>query len=369
MKTAVLSNNYKILLFNIDLVGGAGKYIITLADALQKLGVDVHIIVYKNAVDYELPKGTRLHMLLDGKMWTRHNLVEKALRQKLDELTSFNLILSNSTPSNKLLSRLNLNNAYHVVHSAETKEYSGPLKHFKKWWRDFKYRKLYSNKNLITVSRDLEHFILHKIKARPKSIQTIYNPFDFEKIRHLANEKIPEIPKDPYIIHVGRFDMTSKRQDILLKAYKKADIPHKLVLLGEGKDEAKIKTLIKNLGMIEKVILPGFSNNPYAWIKHAKLFVFSSDFEGFGRTLAEALIVGTPAVSTDCPTGPREILTGTLRKFLVPKGDVDSLSKKIHQALTKYPDIRQIDISWLRDDKIARQYIRLIESSEYHANH
>ena len=155
--------------------------------------------------------------------------------------------------------------------------------------------------------------------------------------------------------------MVSKRQDILLKAYKKADVPYKLILLGEGKDEKKINTLIKNMGLKTQVILPGFSNNPFTWIKHAKLFIFSSDFEGFPRTLIESLIIGTPVISTDCPTGPREILTGTLEEFLVPKGDIDALATKINQALKDYPDIKKINLSWLRDDKISKQYIKLIE--------
>ena len=90
--------------------------------------------------------------------------------------------------------------------------------------------------------------------------------------------------------------------------------------------------------------------------------MFSSDFEGFGRVLAEALIVGTPVISTDCPTGPREILTGNLREFLVPTGDVYALAMKIRQALQHYPAIEEVDLFWLRDDVIAEQYMALIDT-------
>ena len=96
-----------------------------------------------------------------------------------------------------------------------------------------------------------------------------------------------------------------------------------------------------SLGLGKKVIFQAYTDNPYAWIRHADLFVFSSDFEGFGRVLAEALIIGTPVVSTDCPTGPSEILTGVLKDFLVPPGDVNALASKIREALQYYPDIKE----------------------------
>jgi len=82
--------------------------------------------------------------------------------------------------------------------------------------------------------------------------------------------------------------MVSKRQDILLKAYKQANVPFKLILLGEGEDKAKLEALVNELGLGSKVIFQGYTDNPFAWLKHAKLFVFSSAFEGFGRVLAEA---------------------------------------------------------------------------------
>jgi len=323
----------KMILFNMTLSGGAGKYIVTLARALAKAGCDVHIVIYKDAVDYEIPEGVGFHMLLEGKRWKERKSVEGALRQKLDKLTPFDLILSNSTPSNKLLSKLNLPNAYHVVHSAETKNYTGVFSPFKYWWRRYTYKKLYTGKNLITVSQGLQNYIVNELKAIPNSIQTIYNPFDFEEIKRKAEEKIENIPKEPYIINVARFSLVQKRQDLLLRAYKLANIPHKLVLLGQGEDEAVIRQLIKELELEEQVLLPGFSKNPYAWIKNAELFVLSSDFEGFPRTLVEAAIIGTPAVSTNCPTGPSELLVGKLSKYLATPNNIINLSKTIKIAL------------------------------------
>ena len=353
----------KIVLFNSDLSGGAGKFIITLADALKRRGAEVHIIIYKEHIDFTVPKGIFLHLLqYNGQISGDKKKIVKALQKKIDEIGKVDFLMSNSSPANDVLSKLEFPHVYHCVHSAETKVHKGILGPLKRRWRQRKYKKLYSDKNLITVAKALETYILDTVKAKPKSIRTIYNPFNFEEIRRLSDETISGIPNEPYIIHVGRFDMVSKRQDILLKAYKKADLQHKLVLLGEGGDNEKIIKLVDDLELGPKVILPGYSTNPYAWMKHAELFVFSSDFEGFGRVLAEALIVGTPVVSTDCPTGPREILKESLSEFLVPVGNVDALALKMRQALEHYPDIEKIGLSWLRDDVVAEQYMALIDT-------
>ena len=352
----------KIVLFNSDLSGGAGKFIITLANALKKMQAEVHIIIYDEHIDYIVPKGIIFHLLkYNGRVTEDKKEIVKALQEEMGKIGKVDFLMSNSSPANDILSKLKLPNVYHCVHSAETKVHQGIFGPLKAKWRQRKYKKLYSGKNLITVSKALENYILTTVKAEPESIRTIYNPFDFEEIRRLANEVITGIPDEPYLIHVGRFDMVSKRQDILLKAYKKADISSKLVLMGDGPDKEKIINLVDDLGLGSKVILPGYSSNPYAWMKHAELFVFSSDFEGFGRVLAEALIVGTPVVSTDCPAGPREILTGSLSEFLVPTGNVEALAEKMKQALQHYPDIEEVDLSWLRDDVIAKQYMALID--------
>jgi len=362
MKTAVSSDkNPHIVLFNMTLSGGAGKFIVTLAKALVKAGARVDIVIYKNAIDYEIPENVGFHLLLNGEAWKEYKRIEKALRETLKKLYPFDLVISNSTPSNKILSRLGLPNAYHVVHSAETKIYTGLFVPIKQWWRKRTYRKLYTNKQLITVSQGLQNYIVDELNARPKFIQTIYNSFDFEEIQEKANENLDDIPTEPYIINVARLSLVQKRQDILLKAYKLADIPHKLVLLGQGEDEMKIRQIIKELEIEDRVIMPGFSSNPYVWIKHAKLFVLSSDFEGFGRVLVEALALGTPVVSTDCHSGPREILSGILSDYLAPTGNIKMLSEKIKQGLICYPNIETIDLSLYTSNKIASQYINLID--------
>jgi glycosyltransferase involved in cell wall biosynthesis len=221
-------------------------------------------------------------------------------------------------------------------------------------------KKSFDNKKLICVSKGVEDDLLTNISAQPAFVKTIYNPFDFKKINKLSNVVNSDIPVDDYIIHVGRFELGHKRQDVLLKAYKKSNIKHKLVLLGDGQNRKEIESLNIFLDLQEKVLLPGFVSNPYNWIKNAKLFVFASDYEGFGNVLVESLSLKVPVVSTNCASGPCEILKYELSDYLVDTGDIEGLAEKMQSALIHYPEIESKHIEDFEITKIIDQYAQLI---------
>jgi glycosyltransferase involved in cell wall biosynthesis len=103
-----------------------------------------------------------------------------------------------------------------------------------------------------------------------------------------------------------------------------------------------------------------FRQNPYPWIAGARLLVLSSDYEGFPMVLIEALACGTPVVSTDCPHGPGEILTGELARWLVPVGDSRALAERITAALAERIDVsRAAILAEVSADQIARRYAAL----------
>jgi len=347
----------KIILFNIGVSGGAGKAMINLAKAFKEQGDIVYIISF-NKSQYPIPKN--INFILINSSLKPH----LRLKKSLEDIGRFDAIFSNSTPSNKILSKLKIKNSFHIIHSAEIKFYQGVFAPIRSWLRKKKYQKLYSNKNLITVSKDLEKLILEEFKARPKTIKTIYNIVDFDEIKKMSQIIDKNIPKDPFLVHVARYDIASKRQDILLKAYKKANLPYKLFLIGEGKDRERIVRIIKELKLEEKVILTGFISNPYSWIKRAKLLILSSDFEGFGLVLIEALFLNTPVVSTNCKVGPKEILKGNLSDFLVPIRDIEALSNKIKYALNNYPDISKINFDYLDKKVILQEFRKIIEGKK-----
>jgi len=132
------------------------------------------------------------------------------------------------------------------------------------------------------------------------------------------------------VLHVGRF-MPQKRHDLLLDAFKQAGLAHKLVLLTEP--TALLTSLINESGLEKQVLVAGFRRNPYPWMRAAEMLVLSSDREGMPNVLVEALICGTRVVSTDCPSGPREILKGELARGLVPTGDAAALAAAMRTML------------------------------------
>jgi glycosyltransferase involved in cell wall biosynthesis len=131
----------------------------------------------------------------------------------------------------------------------------------------------------------------------------------------------------PVVLGVGRLT-AQKDFPLMIRAFAKvrAQRPCRLVILGEGELRGELESLVAEMGLSADVALPGFADNPFAWMRQASLFVLSSTFEGFGNVLVEAMACGTPVVSTDCPSGPAEILENGRWGRLVPVGDVDALA-------------------------------------------
>ena len=96
--------------------------------------------------------------------------------------------------------------------------------------------------------------------------------------------------------------------------------------------------MIRKMGLQEKVSLPGWVSNPYAFMSRASMFVLSSKFEGLGNVLIEAMACGCPCVSTNCPAGPAEILDNGRFGPLVPVGNDSALAKAMERVLDSPPD-------------------------------
>jgi glycosyltransferase involved in cell wall biosynthesis len=138
----------------------------------------------------------------------------------------------------------------------------------------------------------------------------------------------------PVILGAGRLTRqkdfpTLIRAFALLGAERRA----RLVILGEGRLRRSLETLAEELGLCDKVSLPGFVANPYAYMAKASLFVLSSAWEGSPNVLTEALALGVPVASTDCPSGPREILDEGRYGRLVPPADVEALAQAMAATL------------------------------------
>ena len=159
---------------------------------------------------------------------------------------------------------------------------------------------------------------------------TIHNPVARDWLIRSASESLPSSVSLPraYIVHVGKFK-SEKRHDLLLKAFANADTTSDLVLLGQGPLIGEAKKLAKALGVAHRVHFLGFHKNPFPIVKSAALLTLCSDFEGLGMVLLEAIAVGVPVISTDCQSGPNEIL---MAHQLTPVGDINALIRQLSVA-------------------------------------
>lgn len=179
-----------------------------------------------------------------------------------------------------------------------------------------------------------------------EKIKVIYNPIVTPELNKKLQESIdhpwfsPGQP--PVILGVGRLE---KQKDFptLIKAFAQLKShPARLMILGEGSERSNLEELVQKLDISEKVAFPGFVPNPYAYMAKAKILVLSSAWEGFGNVLVEAMAAGTSVVSTDCESGPAEILANGKYGKLVAVGNSDGMAKAIAQALLEPPEVEII---------------------------
>jgi glycosyltransferase involved in cell wall biosynthesis len=168
--------------------------------------------------------------------------------------------------------------------------------------------------------------------------QVIYNPVITNGLYSAAEASVDhpwfQAGQPPVVLAVGRLD---KQKDfpMLIHAFRivRSRRAARLMILGEGPDRGRIEQVVEDAGLIEDVALPGFEQNPYRFMSRAAVFASSSQWEGFGVVLVEALALKVPVVSTNCPHGPAEILCHGNFGTLVPVGNHESMAQALLTAL------------------------------------
>lgn len=191
---------------------------------------------------------------------------------------------------------------------------------------------------IIANSQGLGDDILQTLAFPAHKLYIINNPIPVAHIRQLAQEPVDEFPFDqniPIVVNVGRL-ATQKNQALLIRAFQQmsAQQPANLVLIGDGNIRTELETLVQTLQIKDSVCFLGWRDNPYKYLQRATVFVLSSNFEGFPSALVEAMALGCPVISTDCPFGPSEILQKGEYGLLVPVEDQPALEKALLRLLT-----------------------------------
>ncbi len=195
---------------------------------------------------------------------------------------------------------------------------------------------------VVAVSNGVAKDLIRVTGLPKEKIKVIYNSVITPKLFEKANEHLnhPWFVQNepPVILSAGRLTI-AKDFPTLIRAFAlvRKQYPARLMILGEGEERPKLEELIRKLGIQKDVSLPGFVENPYKYMKRAAVFALSSQWEGLPTVLIEALAVGIPVISTDCESGPREILENGRFGKLVTVGDEKGLAKALISSL-KEPD-------------------------------
>ena len=220
---------------------------------------------------------------------------------------------------------------------------------------------------IIAVSRGVADDLRTLVGLSPERVTTVYNPVVVSELAKKAEAPIdhawfvPGAP--PVIIAVGRLT-EQKDFPTLLQAFAQVRTQRqaRLLLLGEGEMRRKLEALVRELGVDQDVSLPGFTSNPFAYMARAAVFVLSSTYEGLPGVLIQALACGCPVVSTDCPSGPAEILENGQYGRLVPVGDSAAMAQAILSTLEAPPDrgLLQKRASLFSVDRAVEQYLEML---------
>ena len=167
--------------------------------------------------------------------------------------------------------------------------------------------------------------------------------FPRSKVKYIGNSTLLirnnlKIKRNNYIITAGRLSKQKNLQTLIKAFYLFSKIKKnfKLIILGEGKQKTKLQKLCHNLKISQKVLFKNFVNNPNKFILSSKIYVCSSLYEGLPSSIIEALNLGTPVISSDCKSGPKEILKNEKYGYLFPVKDYNALSKKLLYVCNNY---------------------------------
>ena len=192
---------------------------------------------------------------------------------------------------------------------------------------------------LVTCSKGVTDDLIANFGVPESKTETIYHGFRVDNIKTLSQEEIPESEREifskPVVINVGRLDI-QKGQEFLIEAHSrliKKGLAHNLVLLGQGDRKAYLVSVAERYGVRDSVFFLGFRNNPYLYMRAATVFALTSRFEGFGLVLVEALICECAILSTDCESGPSEILGNGEYGLLVEKESVEEIAQGLEILL------------------------------------
>lgn len=347
----MVSKQKRIALFLPTLTpGGIERCMLNLAEGFIDRGIEVDLVVADRRGSFEakVPVGTTIVDLNAGRVLKSIVPLVKSLRERKPDVllsghTHANLVAIWSTK----LSRTNTEVAI-GVHNTLSQSYNanrGLKSTLIRHSFPFTYRHA---DHVIAVSEGVAEDVTELTDLEHEDISVIYNPVVGREFQSAVDEPVshPWLTDDSIQVVLGAGRLAPQKDfETLIRAFNRTEGENpdaRLLIIGSGEKEEELQHLINQLELERKVELIGYVENLYAVMRAADVFVLSSRWEGFGIVLVEAMAAGTPVVSTDCPTGPDEILDDGRYGKLVPVGDVDTMTNSIREKLNTENDSKEI---------------------------
>lgn len=345
--------------------GGAERVMVTLANGFAEYGYRVDLVLTRAEGPFlsEVSQKVRIIDLDNGRVLASLLPLARYLRRErpdamLSALNHANIIA--------ILARKLARSHTRLVVS-ERNSLSSITSGFSAGVIRFLMSKLYpAADGVVAVSRAMAIELIEMLPLSPDRVLTIPNPVDVASLEALSKDR-PEHAwlapgQPPVLLAVGRLEPQKDYPtllDALAMLRKRREA--RLIILGEGAERTNLEKMIARLGLMDAVDLVGFKNNPYSWMKSCDAFVLSSRHEGFPNALVQAMACGARAISTDCPTGPAEIMENGRWGRLVPVGDVEALAKAMEETLTASEAPHSLGaVEKYRPDLILSQYERAL---------
>lgn len=320
---------------------------------------------------YKEKKKNIIYKLMYNLMMEKENKVMYRNMQKiLKDIGEIDVIVDFDAGASKYIEKLDIKKKIVWIHNSipNLKKKEGKIKRFGK--------RLEKYDRVVAICDEMKEEIENIYPNLRGKVSRIYNPFNFERIEKLMKDE-RELTKEQkkmlngdYCIAIARLDNVQKDFLTLVRAYKfvkESGIQDKLYIIGDGPSKEEIINEIKKLSLEENIKLIGLSKNPYIWLKNSKLFVHSSKYEGLPTVLIEALICNKMIISSNCPTGPKEILKNESCGKLFEVGNIKELgdylieflaNKNNRELYEKNVILRKEEFN---KNKVIKEYEKLIE--------
>ena len=335
-----------LLIVIIDLAGGTGTFCRTLANGLKKYfpgEFKISLLILRdNATPAEAQYFDHIHSIdsdvhRDWRRWLETPAHVAHLAQSINKInpdliltvnTYSNLLVPLAAPRRRIVLSVHSNSSQQLTESRFSPIISLLM------------RFVYPRHTLVAPTQVVADDLAKNFDV-PRSI-VIPHGVDVEAIRGQGEQDVPDLPQFPYLIAVGRLT-SAKDYSTLLHAYSAAQsegLQQHLLIIGDGELRDSLTKLCNDLGLNQHVHFLGHRANPFPYVKSASSFILSSIWEGFGLSLLEALALGKPAIATDCPSGPAEILGHGEFGMVVQVGDAARLAQAMLQ-MSRSAELRE----------------------------